>query len=340
MNKEIIPLKEGALVIYTDSKGKVELRADIEKETIWATLDQIAMLFDRDKSVISRHLKSIYSEAELDEKATVAKNATVQKEGGRRVVREIEYYSLDAIIAVGYRVNSKQATQFRIWATGILREYLVKGLVINEKRLEQLHSDSIKDIEEKVGFIQQTIRNKLLNQPEVDGILSVVNGYAHSWLFLKKYDEDELAFSKKKGVEKQRFEYDFVRRAIDELKKSLMNKEEASDLFGNERDESCKGILGNIYQTFGGQELYATLAERAAHLLYFIIKDHPFSDGNKRIGSFLFIYFLDRNGLLYRKNGENKINDNAIVALTLLIAESDPQLKEIMVKVVGNMIVE
>lgn len=334
MNKEIQPLKDGALVIYTDSKGKVELRADIEKETMWATQAQIAELFDTDRSAITKHINNILDDGEIDMKSNVQKLHIANSD------RPVTLYSLDIILAVGYRTNSKKAILFRKWATTILRAYIVEGLVVNKKRLEQLHSDSIKDIEEKVGFIQQTIRNRLLNQPEVDGILSVVNGYAHSWLFLKQYDEDSLALPKKKGIEKQRFEYDFVRRAIDELRNSLINKAEASELFGNERDESFKGILGNIYQTFGGQELYSTLAERAAHLLYFIIKDHPFNDGNKRIGSFLFIYFLDRNGLLYRKNGEKKINDNAIVALALLIAESDPMLKESMVKVVANMIVE
>jgi prophage maintenance system killer protein len=330
---------QNKIIIYTDKKGNVELKADVEKETIWASLDQIAELFGRDKSVISRHLKNIFSEAELDRKATVAKNATVQKEGDREIIRNIEYYNLDVILSVGYRVNSKKATQFRIWATRTLREYLVKGIVVNMDRIKQLPDKILLDLDKKLAFIKETVQKRELNQEEVDGLLSVIKDYAHSWQLLKKYDEGELKLLRSKGKERQRFSYDFIRPAVDALKSSLIQKEEATDIFGNERDGSFQGILGNVYQTFGGKELYTSLEEKAAHLLYFVIKDHPFSDGNKRIGSFLFVYFLGENKILYRVDGEKKINDNTLVALALLIAESDPKQKEVMVALVTNLLV-
>jgi prophage maintenance system killer protein/predicted transcriptional regulator len=334
-----IPDIKNKIILYTDKRGNVELRADVEKETIWATLDQIAGLFGRDKSVISRHLKGVFDEAELDRKATVAKNATVQKEGDREVIREIEYYNLDAILSVGYRVNSKQATQFRIWATKTLREYLVKGLVVNTRRLEQIPNRMIKDLDEKIKFIQRTIKKRELNQPEVDSLLSVIGDYAHAWTTLQKYDEGDIVLKKGKLKEKQRFDYDFVRPAVEMLKVELMKKGEASELFGSERDGSFQGILKTIYQTFDGKELYASLEEKAAHLLYFIIKDHPFSDGNKRIGSFVFVYFLGQNDIMRRINGEKKISDNTLVALALLIAESDPKDKHMMVALTTNLLV-
>lgn len=334
-----IPDIKNKIILYTDKRGNVELRADVEKETIWATLDQIAGLFGRDKSVISRHLNNVFNEAELDRKATVAKNATVQREGDREVIREIEYYNLDAILSVGYRVNSKQATQFRIWATKTLREYLVKGFVVNTRRLEQIPNRMIKDLDEKIKFIQRILKKRELNQPEVDSLLSVIGDYAHAWTMLQKYDEGDIILKKGKAKEKQHFDYDFVRAAVDALKSELMKKGEASELFGSERDGSFQGILKTVYQTFDGKELYSSLEEKAAHLLYFIIKDHPFSDGNKRIGSFVFVHFLGQNGIMRRTNSEKKISDNTLVALALLIAESDPKDKEMMVALVTNLLV-
>jgi prophage maintenance system killer protein len=337
--------------------------ADIQKETMWASLDQIAELFERDKSVISRHLKNIFSEAELDRKSVVAKNATTGSDGK---IYMVEYYNLDAIIAVGYRVNSKKATQFRIWATTVLRDYILKGVAVNADRIQRLPAELINDLEQKVHFIQRTVRaRELLVRNEVDGLLSVVNGYSNSWRMLLEYDEGRLLpklpktdvktgkrgnsthkktqpKAKDQPKEPCRFDYDFVRPAVDELARSLLDKDEASELFGRERDESFKGILRTVYQTFNRKELYASLEEKAAHLLYFIIKDHPFSDGNKRIGSFVFIYFLDRNNMLYRVgtggSGEKKIDDNMLVALALLVAESDPKDKNTMVALITHVI--
>ncbi len=335
MKKNADSKSKNELILYTDKRGNVELRADMEKETIWATLDQIAQLFGRDKSVVSRHLKNIFSSAELSHDSVVAKNATTAADGKTYIV---EYYNLDAILSVGYRVNSKQATQFRQWATKTLREYLVTGAVINARRVEQLHEKGIKDVEKKIAFIQNAIRARRLNQSEVDGLLSVINGYTHSWLLLRRYDDGELVTHKSKTKERRRFDYAFIEPAIAELKRSLLKKSEATDIFASERGDAFKAILGTIYQTFGGKELYASIEEKAAHLLYFIIKDHPFTDGNKRVGSFAFIYFMERNGLLYRPNGERKINDNTLVALALLIAESKPAEKDTMIKLVTNLV--
>ncbi len=313
----------------------VELRADTDKETVWASLDQISSLFERDKSVISRHIKNVFSELELDRNSVVAKNATTATDGKTYIV---EYFNLDVILSVGYRVNSKKATQFRIWATKTLREYLVKGIVVNQDRINRLPDRILADLDEKISFIQRTVKKRELNQSETDSLLSVIHDYANSWKFLKEYDEGELKLKKSKNKEKIRFDYEFIRKSVDTLKSDLINKKEASDLFGSERDGSFQGILKTIYQTFGGKELYSSLDEKAAHLFYFVIKDHPFSDGNKRIGSFLFIYFLKLNNILVRANGENKINDNTLVALALLIAESNPKDKDLMVALTTNLL--
>ncbi|MDO8569265.1 MAG: virulence protein RhuM/Fic/DOC family protein [bacterium] len=330
--------KKQSIIIYRDRRGNVELRTDIKKETIWATQAQIAELFDVFPQAVTRHLKNIYKEKELSKLATCSKIEQVQFEGSRKIKRSLDFYNLDAVIAIGYRVNSKKATRFRIWATKTLREYIIKGIAINTERIKKLHQEGLKDLRLKIQFIQNTIRKRELDKTEVDSLLSVISDYANSWLLLRKYDNGDLILKKGKRKEKHPIEYEFARSAIDELKLKLTAKDEAGDLFGNERDESFKGVLKTIYQTFAGQELYGSLEEKAAHLLYFLIKDHPFSDGNKRIGSFLFILFLDRNAMLYRKNREKKISDNTLVALALLIAESDPKEKEIMIALTTNLI--
>ena len=330
MNKKDI--KTQNIIIYKDSKGGVSLRADTGKETFWATQAEIVRLFDVDQSVVSRHIKNIFKEGEVDEKSNMQKMHNANSD------KPVLLYSLDIILAVGYRTNSSRAIKFRQWATKTLREYIVKGIAVNNDRIKNLHEKGIKDLSKKISFIQETIKKRQLDQTEVDGLLSVINGYANSWMLLQKYDEGGLITKKGKSREKKRFDYDYVRPSIDALKKNLIKKGEASDLFGSERDHTFSGILKTIYQTFGGKELYGSLEEKAAHLLYFIIKDHPFSDGNKRTASFLFILFLERNGMLYRKDGEKKISDTALVALALLIAESDPKEKENMVALVTNLI--
>lgn len=330
--------KKQSIVIYRDKRGNVALSADVKNETIWATQAQMAELFDVLPQAVIKHLKNIYKENELNKLATCSKMEQVRFEGGRKIKRLLDFYNLDAVIAVGYRVNSKKATQFRIWATKTLREYIIKGIAINSERIKKLHEEGIKDLQTKIKFIQNTVQKRQLDKMEVGSLLSVISDYANSWLLLKKYDDGDLTLKKGKGKEKHRIEYEFARSAVDQLKAKLMTKEEAGDLFGNERGQSFRGILKTIYQTFDGKELYGSLEEKAANLLYFLIKDHPFSDGNKRIGSFLFVLFLDRNAMLYHKNKEKKISDNALVALALLIAESDPKEKEVMIALVTNLI--
>ncbi|MFA6554156.1 MAG: virulence protein RhuM/Fic/DOC family protein [Candidatus Paceibacterota bacterium] len=335
MNKKEVK-NTGELIIYSGQKGGVELRADVGKETIWGTQDQIAKLFGIQRPAITKHFKNIFDSGELNENS-VSSILEHTAEDGKKY--KVKFYNLDAILSVGYRVNSKQATQFRIWATKTLREYLMKGIVMNTDRIKQLPEKILKDLDQKIKFIQRTIQRRELNKNEVDGLLSVIDGYSNAWLLLKEYDEGGILLKKSKGKEKRRFDYEFVRPAVDRLKENLIGKAEAGELFSSERDGSFQGILKTIYQTFGGKELYSSLEEKAAHLLYFIIKDHPFSDGNKRVGSFLFISFLQINGILIRPNGEKKINDNTLVALALLIAESDPKEKEVMVALVTNLLV-
>jgi prophage maintenance system killer protein len=335
VNKNIVQKQEGKLVMYTGPKGIVELRADTDKKTIWATQAQISELFEINVRTVSEHLQNIFKTEELHKDSVIRKFRNTGPDGKSY---ETNLYNLDAVIAVGYRVNSKKATQFRIWATKTLREYLIKGIVVNQDRINKLPDRILADLDEKISFIQRTVKKRELNQSETDSLLSVIHDYANSWKFLKEYDEGDLKLKKSKNKEKKRFEYEFIINSINILKADLIKKKEASDLFGSERDGSFQGILKTIYQTFGGKELYSSLDEKAAHLLYFIIKDHPFSDGNKRIGSFLFIYFLKLNGILSRPNGENKINDNTLVALALLIAESDPKEKEMMVALTTNLL--
>jgi prophage maintenance system killer protein len=297
----------------------------------------MAILFQRDKSVISRHLRNVYQNGELERKATVAKNATVQKEGRRRVERLIESYNLDAIISVGYRVNSKRGTQFRIWATGTIRDHLIQGYTLHERRLRER---GVTELEQAVQLLSRTLTNQALVSHEGKGVLDIVSGYARSWLLLQQYDENRLGIPEKRHPAKASIPYDQARKAIATLKARLLERGQASALFGQERGGQLAGILGSIEQTFGGESLYPSIEEKAAHLLYFVIKDHPFSDGNKRIGSFLFILFLRANGYLKDATGAPKINDNALVALALLTAESEPQNKDLMIRLVMNLLAD
>jgi len=326
------------IVIYRSPKVVVSLRAQVEKETMWATQAQMASLFGVQPQAVIRHLRNIYKEKELSKGATCSILEQVRLEGARTVKRSIEYYNLDAIIAVGYRINSKQATAFRIWATETLRDYLLHGYALNRKRLIESKQNTVKDLEKTIGFIQSIATRNYLEQDEVAKLFDVVKDYAHSWLLLQEYDEGDIPISKssKKGVHV--LTYERARIAIDTLRTSLVKKGEASDLFGNERDGSFKGIVKTVYQTFGGKELYISLEEKSAHLLYFIIKDHPFSDGNKRIAALLFVIFLEQNNIARRKNGERKINDNTLVALALLVAKSDPKEKDQIVALITQLI--
>ncbi len=326
---------KGEVIIYKAATGP-ELQIKLENETLWLSLQQMADLFQRDKSVISRHIKNIYKEAELSQNSTVAFFATVQKEGSRSVERGIEFYNLDLIISVGYRVNSKRGTQFRIWATQRLRDYLLKGYLINEKRLKENEELKLKELQQAVGLMQEALNIKKLEGYEKE-LLNIITDYANTWVTFYQYDSNTLSLDgSKKSV--SYLDYDQVKKSIERFKQRLMKNKEASELFGSEVSEKLLSLLGNVKQSLGGKEVYPTLEEKAAHLLYFAVKNHPFVDGNKRIGALLFLLFLIENRYLINRKGEKKINDAALTALTLLVAESKPQQKDVMIKLIVNMI--
>lgn len=323
------------IAIYEDESGDIKLDVSLENETLWLSQKQLETLFDRDKSVISRHIKNIFKEEELDKNATVVKNATVQIEGNREVIREIEYYNLDMIISLGYRVNSKRATSFRVWATKILKDYIINGYSINQKRLQQI---GLKELNETISLLKDTISNTQLELSEAKGLIDVIINYSRTWTLLQGYDEDSLKIDFFPQKAKFILDIDEAKIGIEKLKNELIKKGEATELFGREKAGEFEGILRNIYQTFGGVDLLGSVEEKAANLLYYIIKGHPFNDGNKRIGAFMFILFLSKNNILYKSNGELKINDNALVALSLMTAKSDPKQKETIVNLIVNIL--
>jgi death-on-curing family protein len=323
--------KPSEIIIYKNQDGKNQIEVHLENDTAWLTQEQISLLFAIDRTVVTKHLRNIFLSHELEEKSNVQKMHIAGSD------KPVKFYNLDCIISVGYRANSKRATQFRIWATSVLKEHLVKGFTVNQKRLNET---GLKEFEEAVGLVKKVIQSKQLENKEAQGLLEIITTYSQSWLLLQKYDEAKIEAPKKVKRPGKVFKYDFALQAIAELKSELLRKKEASDLFGHERQKALAGIIGSIYQTFAGKELYPTIEEKASHLLYFIIKDHPFSDGNKRIAAFLFIVFLAKNNYLLRKNGEKKINDNTLVAVALLIAESNPKQKDLLVKLVMNFLSE
>jgi len=316
--------------IFQSSNGEIAFSGDIENETVWASLDQIAKLFNRDKSGISRHIKNIFKNEELHQSSTVAKIATAQKEGVREVVRDIEYYNLDMIISIGYRVDSKEATQFRKWATSVLNKYLTDGYAINAKKVTQTKS--------LLNNLKQTI--EFLSTKEVGHekeVLNLLQTYTKTLSLLEGYDKSCIDDFKGNTTDYQ-LTYSEAKEVLQDVKKDLMKKGEASELFANEKDQAFDSIVSNLYQTFSGQELYPSIEDKATHLLYLIIKDHPFNDGNKRSAAFLFIYFLEKCDYLYKENGERKINENALTTLTLLVASSDPKEKDILVKLIKHLL--
>jgi death-on-curing family protein len=338
MSKEINNTDESrALVAFKPAQGVTEYQVILDKDadTLWATELQIADIFGRDRTVINRHIKNTYKEGELDEVATSAKIAQVRLEGGREVQREVVHYNLDVIISVGYRVKSPLATEFRIWATDKLKEYLLKGYTIN-KNLLQSSAAKIKELELQIDNLNEAAFE---NQKQItDGFLSIIGHYSKSFELLNKYDTEELSMEGLNEDVIYIINYDDVKKAIQELKQSLIQKGEASEIFGNEKDKSFEGILGSISQTVFGQLAYPTVEEQAAQLLYSIIKGHSFSDGNKRIGSFVFVWFLEQNNYHKNREGKRKIDDNTLVALALAVAQSLPEQRELIIKLIINLI--
>lgn len=321
--------KENAITFSTDDNA-IEIIVNIGEETVWLNLNQMAELFERDKSVISKHLKNIFKNGELEEKSTVANFATVQIEGGHSVERNIDYYNLDAILSVGYRVNSKRGTQFRKWASLILKDYLIKGYALHQKTLYQ---KGFKDLNRAIDLLSNTLTNQNLIEDTGKTALSIIQSYASTWSLLLEYDENKLSINQNLIDDSFPFDYQTLIHHIDHFKASLMNKSEASTLFGQQKDDHLLMIFDSIHQTFDSLPLYTSYIERAAHLLYFVIKDHPFIDGNKRIGSFLFVLYLKSF-----KCEKLSINTKTLVALALLIAESAPSDKELMIKLISNLI--
>src|SRR3989344_8835948 len=324
-------LQKNSIVIYQTAKGP-ELEVRIEKETIWLDAHQIAALFGTQRPAIVKHVNNIYQTGELEQKSTCSILEQVAADGK---IRKMNLYNLDMIISVGYRVNSKQATQFRIWATNTLKSYLLKGYAINEKQLLSA-KERLQQLQSAISFLQEKSKHELLSGQEQE-ILNLLANYSKTLTLLEQYDKDNLSVSKK-GKGKFVLRYPDAVKIIAGIKKELLTKKEAGGLFGQEYHGKFEGIVKGLCQTFGGKELYPSIEAKAAHLLYLTIKDHPFADGNKRSASFLFVYFLDKNNFLYRDSGEKKINDNALVALALLIAVSDPKDKETMVKIITNLL--
>ncbi len=332
---EVVEKIQAQIEVYKGGEG-ASVQVKFQGETVWLSLQQMADLFGRDKSVISRHIKNIFNSSELKRNSVVAKIATTASDGK---IYQVDCYNLDMIISVGYRVNSKRGTEFRIWATQRLKDYLVKGYALNEKRLKDLENASIKIKELKAAnnLLRSVIQSRRAEGYEKE-LLSIITEYTNTWFVLNGYDEGKLKIEEVNTRPARPLVYEDVVKAIMQFKNRLMAKKEASSLFGQEVGGKLKGILSGIHQTFAGKELYPSLEEKASHLLYFCVKDHPFTDGNKRIGSLLFLLFLIENNYLMNKKGERKINDSALAALALLIAESKPQEKSALVALVVNLI--
>ena len=324
-------MEENDIIIYQTEDGQTQIDVRLENDTVWLTQAQMVELFQTTKQNVSLHVSNVFKEGELEQASTVKEYLTVQQEGKRSVSRQVRYYNLDVIISVGYRVKSKRGTAFRIWARKILKEYLVKGYAVNES----IRKEQIGELRQLVGILGRTIQNKEIEPHEENqALFDIVVDYTYALDTLDNYDYERLSISKTTQEDKFHATYENAMEAIN----ALREKFGGSTLFGNEKDDSFKSSIGQIYQTFGGEELYPSVEEKAAMLLYLVTKNHSFSDGNKRIAATLFLWFLHNNHILYRKDGSKRIADNTLVALTLMIAESRTEEKDVMVKVVVNLI--
>ncbi len=320
------------IVIFESGDHEVEVR--LQGESVWLSQAQMAALFDVQKAAISKHLKNIFACGELDAAATVSKMETVQTEGSRTVSRQLEHYNLDAIISVGYRVNSTRATRFRQWATGVLRQHLVEGYTLNQQRMRERGVA----FEQAMDLLSRTLASRQMVTEEGEAVLRVIAEYARSWSLLQRYDEQRLDEKTGRQAGMRSLPLDEALKGIARLKAALVVKGEATDLFGQLRGDGLASALATIDQGFGDEFFYPNVATRAAHLLYFVIKNHPLADGNKRTGSFLFLWYLRANEHLLARPVERLINDNTLVALALLVAESRPEQKELMVKLVEHFV--
>ena len=326
-------MENSEIKIYKTEKGNTSIEVKLKNETVWLTQKQMAELFEKDSDTIGLHLKNIFKSKELDEFSTTEKYSVVQKEGSRNVKRQVKHYNLDAIISVGYRVNSKRGILFRKWSTQLLKEYLIKGFAINQEKLEKQNRQLL-ELKETVKILSNVVSNKELSNDESKGLLEIISDYSYALDTLDKYDYQSLEIENVTTNEIYQLTYEEAIEQIKMTKKVYGN----SDLFGHEKDKSFRSSIATIYQTFGEVDLYPSIEEKAANLLYFIVKNHSFSDGNKRIAAFLFLYFLEKNGLLRKENGDKRIADNTLVALTLMIAVSKSKEKDTMVKIIVNLI--
>jgi prophage maintenance system killer protein len=319
---------KGEIILYQSPDGKAILDVRLDRETVWLTQEQMSDLFGRERSVITKHVRNVFKEGELEESSVCAKFAHTATDGK---TYQVQCYNLDVIISVGYRVKSKLGTQFRIWATNVLREHLVQGFTLNERRLKE-QEQKLADLRRTVGLLEQTLDHQAIGLDEAKGLLQVITDYAYALTTLDRFDHGILAIEQVTRPALYVLTYEVAMEIIRALQPGF------GGLFGLEKDQGFKSALGAVYQTFGGEELYPSIEEKAANLLYFVVKNHAFSDGNKRIAAALFIAFLAGNKALYRKDGSKRIADNALVAITLMIAESNPVDKETMVKLIVNLI--
>jgi len=324
-------MEENKIIIYQTEDGQTQIDVRLENETVWLTQQQMVQLFKSSRTNILEHIQHIYEVEELDKISTCRNFRQVQKEGNRMVNRTKTMYNLDMIISVGYRVNTKRGIKFRQWANKVLKQYLIKGYAVNER----IRKEQIGELRQLVGMLGRTIQNQsLLSNDETNALFEVVTNYTYALDTLDNYDYERLTIDKTTKEEPFHATYENAMEAIN----GLREKFGGSALFGNEKDDSFKSSIGQIYQTFGGEELYPSVEEKAAMLLYLVTKNHSFSDGNKRIAATLFLWFLNNNHILYREDGSKRLADNTLVALTLMIAESKTEEKDVMVKVVVNLI--
>ncbi|MDE2911889.1 MAG: virulence RhuM family protein [Paracoccaceae bacterium] len=319
----------GEVAVYEDAGGEVRVDVRLDRETVWLTQRQMAEVFDSTPENVLMHLRNIFASGELEADATTKEFLAVRTEGRRRVRRQLKHYNLDAIISVGYRVNTRRGVRFRQWATRALHGHLVEGFTVNERRLAER---GLREARETLDLLARTLSNQALVDDTGRAVLDLIAGYADTWRLLLAYDEDQLPSPPGTGPSSGVLDHDRATAAIAEFRRDLMARDQASSLFGSPRGDALAAILGNIEQTMFGEPLYRSREEKAAHLLYFVVKDHPFTDGNKRIGSLLFLLYLKQEVI------EHGLNPQALTALTLLVAESAPAGKDLMIRLIVNLL--